>query len=73
VLRTESFDTMYSEVAQTWTPWYKASCLPLRGLSHRQRLAGELQESLSTMNPDLSVEIACVQHHDARHSQPASS
>jgi hypothetical protein len=69
----ESFDTLYSEVAQTWTPWCRASCLPLRGRSHRQRLAGELPGNLSMKNPSLNVEVASIQPHDARHSQQASS
>jgi hypothetical protein len=73
VLRTESSDTLYSEVVQTWTPWCGASCLPPRGRSHRQRLVGELPESLSMMNPFLGVEVAGVQPHDAHRSQPTSS
>jgi hypothetical protein len=64
---------MYSEVAQTWTPWCEASCLPPRGQSHQQRLVGELPENLSTMNPSLGVKVAGVQLHDTRHSQLASS
>jgi hypothetical protein len=43
------------------------------GWSHWQRLAGELLESLNTKNPSLDVEVAGVQPHDARYSQPASS
>jgi hypothetical protein len=73
VLHTESFDTLYSEVAQSWTPWCRASCLPLRGQSHRQRLEDELPGNLSTTNPSLDVEVAGVQPHDAHHSQLASS
>jgi hypothetical protein len=73
VLRTESSDTLYSAVAQTWTLWCGASCLPPRGQSHQQRLVGELTENLSTKNPSLDVEVASVQPHDARRSQLASS
>jgi hypothetical protein len=62
MLHIESIDTLYS-----------ASCLPLRGQSRRQRLAGELPENLSTKNPSLDVEVAGVQPHGARHSQLASS
>jgi hypothetical protein len=72
-LRIESFDTLYSGVDQTWTPWYGASCPPQRGQSHRQRLAGELPESLTMMNPSLGAEVADVQLHNAHRSQPASS
>jgi hypothetical protein len=60
VLRIESSDTMYSEVVQTWIPWCGASCPPLRGQSHRQRLVGELSESPSTKNLDLGLEVASV-------------
>jgi hypothetical protein len=73
VLRIESSDTLYSEVVKTWTLWCGASCLLLRGRSHRQRLAGELPESLSTTNPSLGVKVASIQPHDSRCSQPTSS
>jgi hypothetical protein len=73
VLHIESSNTMYKGVDQTWTLWYGASCTPSRGQSHRQRLAGELPESMSTMNPSLGAEVADAQPHDARCSQPTSS
>jgi hypothetical protein len=57
VLRTESFDTLYSVVAQTLILWCGASSLPLTGRLHRQRLAGELLESLSMKNPYLGVVV----------------
>jgi hypothetical protein len=70
---TESSDTLYSEVAQTWTAWCGASCPPPMGQSHRQRLAGELLENLSTKNPSLDVRVAGARPHDAHHSPLASS
>jgi hypothetical protein len=73
VLCTKSSDTLYSEIVQTWTLWCRANCLLLRGWLHQERLASELPESPSTMNPSLGVEVASVQPHDARHSQPTSS
>jgi hypothetical protein len=73
VQRIEFFDTLYSEVAQTWTPWWTASCPPLRGRSHQQRLAGELPENPSTKNPSLGVRVVGARPHDAHHSQSASS
>jgi hypothetical protein len=73
VQRTESFDTLYSEVVQTWTLWCRASYLPLRDRSHLQRLVGELPKNLSTKNPSLGVGVAGAQPHDARHSPLASS
>jgi hypothetical protein len=73
VLRTDSFDTLYNEVAQTWTPWCGASCLLLRGQSHQERLAGELPENLSTKNSSLAIGVAGTQPHDAHSSQLASS
>jgi hypothetical protein len=73
VLHTESSDTLYSGVAWTWTPWCRASCLPPRGWSHRQRLASELPENPSTTNPSLGIEVAGVQPHNAHNSQLASS
>jgi hypothetical protein len=73
VQHTESFDTLYSEVAQTWTPWCEASYLPLRGRSHRQRLVGELPKNPSTKNPSLGVGVAGARPHDARRSPLASS
>jgi hypothetical protein len=73
MLRTESSNTLYSRVAQTWTPWCGASCLPPRGQSHRQRLVGALPGNLSMKNRSLDVEVAGVQPHDAHHSHLASS
>jgi hypothetical protein len=73
VLCTESFDTMYNEVAQTWTPWCGASCLHPMGRSHRQRLAGELTENPNTTKPSRDAGVAGVQFHNAHHSQLASS
>jgi hypothetical protein len=73
VLRTESFNTLYSGVAQTWTPWCEASSLPPRGQSHRQRLVSELLGNPNMKNPSLDVKAAGVQPHDAHHSQLASS
>jgi hypothetical protein len=73
MLHIESFDTRYSEVAQTWTPWCGASCLPLRGQSHQQRLVGELSGNLSMKNPSVDVEVAGVQPHDTHHSRLDSS
>jgi hypothetical protein len=64
---------MYSEVAQTWTPWCRASCLHLRGWSHRQRLVGELLENPSMKNPSLDVGVAGTQPHDTHRSPLASS
>jgi hypothetical protein len=60
VLRIEYSDTLYSGVVRTWNPWYEASCLPPRGQSHQQRLAGELPESLNMENPSLDVKVAGV-------------
>jgi hypothetical protein len=71
-LLAESSDTLYSGVDRTWTPWCRDSCLPPRGKSHQQRLAGELPESPSTTNRSLDVEVAGVQLHDAHRSQPSS-
>jgi hypothetical protein len=68
-----SSDTLYSGVAQTWTPWCGDSYLPPRGLSHRQRLADELPENPSMKNPSPNVEVVGVHPHDARHSPLASS
>jgi hypothetical protein len=73
VLRTESSNTLYSGVAQTWTPYCGASCLAPRGQSHCQRLVGELPENLSMKNPSPDVEVAGVQPHDTHHSPLASS
>jgi hypothetical protein len=73
VLHIESFDTLYSAVAQTLTPWCGASCLPRRGRSHWQSLAGKLPESLSTKNPFLGAVVTGAQPHDAHHSRLASS
>jgi hypothetical protein len=73
MLRTGSSDTLYSVVAQTWTPWCGASCLPPRSQSHWQRLACELPENLSMKNPSLDVEVAGVQPNEAHHSQLAYS
>jgi hypothetical protein len=73
VLHIEFFDTLYNKVVQTWTLWYGGSCLPPRGRSHRQRLAGELPESPSTKNLGLGVKVAGIQPHDDRRSQPTSS
>jgi hypothetical protein len=70
---TESSDTLCSKVAQTWTLWCGANCPPLVGQSHRQRLAGELPENLSTRNRSLDVSVAGARPHDARHSTLASS
>jgi hypothetical protein len=71
--RTESSDTLYNEVAQTWTLWCGASYLPLVGQSHRQRLVGELVENPSTRNPSLDVGVASARPHDAHRSPLASS
>jgi hypothetical protein len=73
VLHTESSDTLYSAVAQTWTLRCGANCLPLRGQSHRQTLASELSKNLSMKNPSPDVKVADIQPHDARHLQLASS
>jgi hypothetical protein len=73
MLCTESSDTLYSEVAQTWTPWCGASCPPPTGRTHWQRLAGELLENLSMKNPSLDVMVAGAWPHDAHHSPLASS
>jgi hypothetical protein len=73
VLHTKSSNTLYSGVAQTWIPWCGASCLPPRSQSHRQRLAGELPENLSTKNPSPDVKVVGVQPHDAHHSPLAPS
>jgi hypothetical protein len=72
-LCTKSFDTLYSEVAQTWAPWCGANCLPLRGRSHQQRLVGELLENPSMKNPSVGVGVAGVRPHDARRFPLASS
>jgi hypothetical protein len=72
-LHIESSNTLYSEVAQTWTPWCGANCPPPRGQLHRQRLAGELLENLSTKNPSLDVGVVGTQPYDAHHSPLASS
>jgi hypothetical protein len=69
----ESSDTLHSEVAQTWTPWCRASCPPLLGQSHWQRLAGELPENPSMKNPSPDVGVTSSRPHDARHSPVASS
>jgi hypothetical protein len=71
--RTESSDTLCSEVAQSWTPWFGASCLPPAGQSHRQRLLGELPENLSMRNPSLDVRVVGIWPRDARRSPLASS
>jgi hypothetical protein len=71
--RTESIDTLYSEVAQNWTLWCKGNCLPLRGRLHRQRLAGELPENLRMKNPSPDLGVASAQPHDAHRSPLASS
>jgi transposase len=73
VLRIESFDTLYSEVAQTWTPWCRASCLPPTGRSLQQRPAGESPENLSMKNLSLDVGVTGARLHDAHHSPLASS
>jgi hypothetical protein len=73
VLRPESSDTLYSAVAQTWTPWCRASCLPPRGQSHRQRLVVELPKNLSMKNSSPDIEVAGVQPCDTQHSQLAYS
>jgi hypothetical protein len=73
VLRTKSFDTLYSEVAQTWTLWCGANYLLPRGRSHQQRLAGELPENPNTMDPSLDVGVAGAQPHHTRCSKLASS
>jgi hypothetical protein len=73
VLRTESFDTLYSVVAQNLILWCGASCLPLRGRLHQQRLVGELLENPSMKNPYLGVMVVGARLRDARHSQLASS
>jgi hypothetical protein len=73
MLCTMSSDTLYSEVAQTWTLWCRASYLHPGGRSHWQRLVGELLENQSTKNPSLDVGVAIALPHDARHSPLASS
>jgi hypothetical protein len=73
VLRTKYFDTLYSGVVQTWTPWCGVSYPPPRGRSHRQRLAGELLENSSMKNPSLGVEVVGARPHDTRCSPLASS
>jgi hypothetical protein len=73
MLCTESSDTLYNEVAQTWTPWCGASCLPLRSRLHWQRLARELPENLSMKSPYLDVGVAGAWPHDTHHSPLASS
>jgi hypothetical protein len=70
---TESSDTMYSEVAQTWTLWCGASYPPPMGQSHQQRLVGELPENPSMRNPSLDVGVAGARPHDIHHSPLASS
>jgi hypothetical protein len=44
-----------------------------KGLSHQQRLAGELLENPSTKNPSLGVGVVSAQPHDAHRSLLASS
>jgi hypothetical protein len=73
VVCTKSSDTLYSDVAQTWTPWCGASYPPPRGRSHWQRLAGELPKNLSRKNPSPDVGVASARPHDARRSPLASS
>jgi hypothetical protein len=70
---TEFSDTLNNEVAQTWTLWCRASCLPLVGQSHQQRLAGELPENLNMKNPSTDVGVAGAWPRDARRSPLASS
>jgi hypothetical protein len=72
-LLAESSNTLYSKVVQTWILWCGASYPPPRGQSHRQRLVGELPESLSTKNPSLDVEVVGVQPHNDCRSRPTSS
>jgi hypothetical protein len=56
VLRTESFDTLYSGGGQIWIQSCRASCPLPMDQSHQGRLAGELPKSLSTKNPGLDLE-----------------
>jgi hypothetical protein len=70
---TESSDTLYSEVAQTWILWCGASCSPPMGQSHQQRLAGGLLENLSTKNPPPDVGFDGAWPHDSHRSPLVSS
>jgi hypothetical protein len=69
----QSLLILYSEVVQTWTLWCGASCSPVRGRSHQQRLAGELPENPSLKNPSLGVGVAGARLNNARCSPLASS
>jgi hypothetical protein len=70
---TESSDTLCSNIAQTWTLWCGASCPPLVGQSHWQRLVGELPENPSTRNPSLDAGVPDAWPHNACRSPLAFS
>jgi hypothetical protein len=60
--RIEFSDTPYSAAAQTWPLSCRASFLPPRGPSSRQRLVRESPRNLSMKNPGLDVGVAVTPH-----------
>jgi hypothetical protein len=64
---TESFDTPYIAVAQTWTLSCGASFPPPWGPSPQHKLVGESLGNQCMRNLGLDVKVASDQPHDTSH------